>query len=751
MTEKSKAWQHRSLWLIIITGGFALRLYRLGAGSLWYDETVSAYLASKSIPDLIAHTARDIHPPGYYLLLHVWARLAGDSEFALAFFSLIFGLLLIPLTYTLARRLLGQTVALWSALLVATSPYNLWYSQEVRMYTLGAALGLVTLWFALKMASQPRAGTVRAGPVPGGREPANWHGAVGYALAATTGLYVLYYFGFLLATLNLFIIGHLFLNRRPAALRTWLLAQVAVLILYLPWLPIAWRQATSPPVPPWRSFIPPHTVALEAWTALSLGQSVQPGQVWPILLVAGVLLLLGLRVRFESRNLRTGSNDFSRFRLHNASDQRLKSLLRALLKHALKSQVGESVNQPRAGTVQISPVPGRGESPISNLQSPALLIAYTFGPLILIYLVSLITPLYHVRYLFTYAPPFYILLGAGLARLTHRARPLAAIAALALLAGSAFSIREMHTNPRYAADDFRAAVSFIADRWRPGDAILINAGYAYTGFLYYYDGPIAGRIRLTDYSPTDDLVTQSYDRPLLLQTGTVGGDPTLGWGDPDSDFYATTEAETAAALTRVTQTFPRLWVLRIYDTVTDPNGFVRNWLATNTTPFEDRLFAGESFMRVQGFMSNNQPLPPEHADVALEREVRLVGWQVQPTAPAGGPLDVVLWWQADAPLTTNYAVSLKLWGTEGQGPEANVYLAAQQDEWPVGSLLFTSAWPPGHVIRHPMRLWLPAGLPPGQYWLDAEMYDPATVQPLPRRDGQGHAIPLGAVTVTPSQ
>ncbi len=44
---------------------------------------------------------------------------------------------------------------------------------------------------------------------------------------------------------------------------------------------------------------------------------------------------LPLRARFESRNLRIGSNDFSRFRLHNASDQRLKSLLRALLKHAL--------------------------------------------------------------------------------------------------------------------------------------------------------------------------------------------------------------------------------------------------------------------------------------------------------------------------------------------------------------------------------------------------------------------------------
>ncbi|MBI1876734.1 MAG: hypothetical protein HYR94_00565, partial [Chloroflexi bacterium] len=48
-----------TILLLIMMAGFALRLYRLGADSLWYDETVSAFLAAESIPDLIAHTARD--------------------------------------------------------------------------------------------------------------------------------------------------------------------------------------------------------------------------------------------------------------------------------------------------------------------------------------------------------------------------------------------------------------------------------------------------------------------------------------------------------------------------------------------------------------------------------------------------------------------------------------------------------------------------------------------------------------------
>ena len=142
MTDRlEKKWR---LWVLVLILGlaFGLRAYRLGAESLWYDETVSVYLAAQSMPDLIAHTAGDIHPPGYYLLLHGWTRLAGSSDFAVAFPSFFFGMLLVALAYLLSNRLWGPRTGMLAALLVAVSPFNLWYSQEVRMYTLGAALGI---------------------------------------------------------------------------------------------------------------------------------------------------------------------------------------------------------------------------------------------------------------------------------------------------------------------------------------------------------------------------------------------------------------------------------------------------------------------------------------------------------------------------------------------------------------------------------------------------------------------------------
>ena len=155
----------RSALGLILLAGAALRLYRLGADSLWYDETVSTFLAGSRLPELLRHAAGDIHPPGFYILLRGWLVLMGyptghadahgiGLEFSAAFFSLFFGVLLIALVYALARRVANDQVGLIAALLVAFSPYNIWYSQEVRMYTLGAALGVLVVYALLQIANR---------------------------------------------------------------------------------------------------------------------------------------------------------------------------------------------------------------------------------------------------------------------------------------------------------------------------------------------------------------------------------------------------------------------------------------------------------------------------------------------------------------------------------------------------------------------------------------------------------------------
>ncbi|MBE7471071.1 MAG: hypothetical protein DPW09_05265 [Anaerolineae bacterium] len=666
------------LLLVIILAGFALRLYRLGADSLWYDETVSAFLASESATELIAHTARDIHPPGYYLLLHFWTLAAGSSEFALAFFSLVFGLLLIPLTYQLARLLANRQVAIWAALLVAVSPYHLWYSQEVRMYTLGAVLGVCAGYCGLRALSyRSKSGSPRL----------FWSG---YLVAAVMGLYTLYYFAFLLIVLNgLFLLYTLRSTLNQTVLRSLVLTNGLVLLAYLPWLPTAWRQATEPPVPPWRTLasFSPWPILLESWSVLSLGQSVEPAAIWPILCLTLALFILGLFYLIQSSN--------------------------------------PPLFQP---------------STLPTLQPPILfLLAYTFGPLLLIYLLSFFTPLYHVRYLFTYSPAFYIILGAGLAWLNLRTgRWLTLIAASLLVAACGFSSYQYHFNPRYRADDYRGAVDFIQSHWQPGDVILVNAGYVYTAYLYYNQQPNLQRQRLAPYQKPSDM-----GQPLLLQTGSVDGSPQLGWGDPRADFYAMSAAETVSALEAVSQDFARLWVLRAYDTVTDPNGLIRVWLAEQTIPLEDEIFAGESNIRAQGFLlPGANALPQQGQMVQFADGLTLAGWSLPDQEwQSGQTIPVKLWWRAESRPSVDYKISLKLWTPTAE-------LAAQgQDAWPAGTLYRATHWPIGQDVYQAAEITLPSDLAPGQYWLNVELYHPDTGLPLSRLDGADPVVTLGSVLV----
>jgi hypothetical protein len=123
-----------SLWIRtrIINGGF------------WIDEGLSVGIAHHhfwSIPHLLR---QDGSPPLYYLLLNVWMRWFGDGERATHALSLVSALACIPLAYWAATSLFGRVAGWVCAVLAAFDPYLTYYAQETRMYTLLAALSVVT-------------------------------------------------------------------------------------------------------------------------------------------------------------------------------------------------------------------------------------------------------------------------------------------------------------------------------------------------------------------------------------------------------------------------------------------------------------------------------------------------------------------------------------------------------------------------------------------------------------------------------
>ena len=142
----SNALQVGLLFLILLLA-LGLRFYRLDAQSLWNDEGTSVAVAQRGLVTIARDAAQDIHPPLYYWLLSGWVRLFGTSEAAVRSFSALLGVILVALTYALGRLLAGKWAGLAAALLAAINPFQIYYSQEGRMYMLLAVLGALAFYW----------------------------------------------------------------------------------------------------------------------------------------------------------------------------------------------------------------------------------------------------------------------------------------------------------------------------------------------------------------------------------------------------------------------------------------------------------------------------------------------------------------------------------------------------------------------------------------------------------------------------
>ncbi len=134
---------------VIIGIGLVLRLYRIGVQSLWFDEAYSVYMA-KGLSPLWFDQIRDSSPPLYYTILHFWMGWFGKDEISLRLLSAFFGILLIPSIYAAGTLLFDKRAGLFAALMLAISPIQIYYSQEVKMYTLLPLLSLIS-FFSLYM------------------------------------------------------------------------------------------------------------------------------------------------------------------------------------------------------------------------------------------------------------------------------------------------------------------------------------------------------------------------------------------------------------------------------------------------------------------------------------------------------------------------------------------------------------------------------------------------------------------------
>jgi mannosyltransferase len=130
--------------------GLILRWWPRGA--LWLDEAQSVAFASLPLHEIPGALREDGAPPLYYVVLHGWMGLFGDSDVAVRALSALCSTATVIVVAVLARRRWGLTMAVAATVLVATSPFMIRYAAHARMYalvTLEVVLGVAVVGRAL--------------------------------------------------------------------------------------------------------------------------------------------------------------------------------------------------------------------------------------------------------------------------------------------------------------------------------------------------------------------------------------------------------------------------------------------------------------------------------------------------------------------------------------------------------------------------------------------------------------------------
>lgn len=229
--------------LIVIVGlcwvGAVVRFYQIEAQSLWNDEGSSYVQSTRNFWEIADHAGRDIHPPGYYWLLGAWRIALGESEFSLRALSAFAGVITIAIAFAIGRDLYGYTAGLTAAGIITLNSFQIYYSQEARMYALLALWSAAGVWVFLRFLKT------------GG----NWRWGIALALINAAGLYTQYVYPALMLTQGaLFVLWIGAEIRQARSLRAigpllgrFIVLNLMTIALYLPWLPSALAQITTWP------------------------------------------------------------------------------------------------------------------------------------------------------------------------------------------------------------------------------------------------------------------------------------------------------------------------------------------------------------------------------------------------------------------------------------------------------------------------------------------------------------------------
>jgi len=476
--------------LLLLLLAFAVRLPGLTAQSLWRDEVDALRFSQEPLGTMLRNFSRaGWNGPLYYLVLRVWVSMTGQSEFALRYLSLLFGVLSVALLYRLGRDWFSPLVGTIAALLMATSPYMVWYAQETKMYSLLSPL-VIGILYLYRRALEYRDWRLWAAVIVGVWVLVGLHVMGGLLVPVLFVLLVFWWplirrSGEPVATkaqppvaagkrqlfpdrVRQLVAGR---ARLPVAagVRQAALGLFLCVLPFLAGMPWVWRRL-------WRGvnighdFVPLPNMVTAMLYAFGRGIT-STGGLWPV----------GLVIFFS---------------------------LAGLLLWPDRDQLIESVWTALAGQRREIGAPAY----------VAVLCAWLLVPLLGLLLISTRVPMFVDRYLIWIGPALFMLMARGYDRLRRRMDVLASLCLVVLLLFNGWAVLWQTTTP--IKSDFRAAAAYMREVRRPGEPILFHLSYVRDTFEYYF-GPVTPALEgvPTNEQTTREAVDQAMRAELTRASG----------------------------------------------------------------------------------------------------------------------------------------------------------------------------------------------------------------------------------------
>lgn len=403
------------LLLAILLIGLFLRVYDLSNESLWLDEGYSIIFANLNLSQIFF--LPETNPPLYYIILHWWINLFGDSEFFVRFPSVIFGFLSIFMVYKVGNQIFDKDVGILSSLLLGLSVFHIHYSQEARTYSLSVLLTLLSIYFFIKLLRK-KSYTV----------------LFGYILYSTLLIYSHIYGLFIIISQNIYIIALFLLSKETYKLnlKRWILIQIILIILFIPWVNIFITQTLN-------------VVQSGFWIPMPSLSSIMKS----FIRYSGSKLLFWLFMILSLFSIMTYEKI--------SGNITWKNMFKSIESYRWKIR-------------------------LLNTDMIFLLVVWLLTPIILPFIISRFsTPIYFTKYTIVASLPFYILVSKGINNIRHKYLKLIVISVVIVF--SLVYIRGYYN--KINKEQWRDVANYIDTNANNGDLLLFNSGIQDIIFNYY--------------------------------------------------------------------------------------------------------------------------------------------------------------------------------------------------------------------------------------------------------------------------